>query len=334
MLKINQTAAAAFAAIPKIELGCWPTPLHTMPGLEKTTGSKVKLFIKRDDLNGVGPGGNKVRTLEYLLAKAKVNGADTLLASGPAQSNLCTLAACCANKVNMRPILVHNAAKPEKLQGNALLNSLCGAEVVYIGAGTDEFQRADAVKKLEDELRAAGKNPYTVLLGGSTGLGAIGYIPVLLEMVEQCNRQNFDIQHIFVPGGNGGVAAGIVYGNATLGSPFKIHVISVEDENPTLLLHMQRIITEMESITGVAMPCTIEKACNMDDSFMGAGWGQNTKESETMVLEFAKAEGIFIENVYTSKVVVAMAAYAKTGKITGGTCFLHTGGFGSLFSQY
>ena len=333
MKVLNEKALEALAKISRIELGSCPTPLEHMRGFEQTLGAE-NLFIKRDDLNGVGPGGNKVRTLEYLLAKAKQDGAEILLASGPAQSNLCTLAACCAQKVGMQPILVHNAATPEHYVGNALLNKLVGAQSVYIGAGTDEFMRADKVAQLEKQFAAQGKKTYTVLLGGSTGLGAIGYIPVVVELAAQCNANNYELTHIFVPGGNGGVAAGLVYGNAVLGYPFKVHVISVEDENAVLIQHMQRIIDEMQQLMGIPLGCDIEQACNMDDSFMGAGWSQNTPESAAMVEEFARTEGVFVENVYTSKVMVAFKHYVKSGKAAGGACFLHTGGFGSLFSQY
>ncbi|MDL2216010.1 pyridoxal-phosphate dependent enzyme [Ruminococcaceae bacterium OttesenSCG-928-N02] len=333
MKQLNVATLEALAKVPRVELGCWPTPVQKLAGFEKLLG-REGLFIKRDDLNGVGPGGNKVRTLEYLLAKAVADGADTVLASGPAQSNLCTLAACCAKRMGLPAILVHNAAKPEKPVGNALLNELVGAQCVYIGAGTDEFQRADAVTALEEKLRGEGKNPYTVLLGGSTGLGAIGYLPVVAELARQCNDENLAIQHIFVPGGNGGVAAGMVYGNAVLGRPFTIHVISVEDTADVLTAHMQRIIAEMEEIMQIPMGATVEEACLLTDAYMGAGWSQNTPQSAAMVRTFAQTEGIYIENVYTSKVAVAMMDEAEKGLLDGGACFLHTGGFGSLFAQY
>lgn len=333
MKTLNETALRALGEIERVQLGCWPTPLQKLSGFEEKTGYDG-LFIKRDDLNGVGPGGNKVRTLEFLLAKAKRDGADTVLASGPAQSNLCTLAACCAKKLGLDAVLVHNAARPKTPNGNELLNKLVGAKSVYIGAGTDEFQRADEVAKIEQTLRGEGKKPYTVLLGGSTGLGAIGYYPVVEELARQCGENKYDIQHVFVPGGNGGVAAGMVYANEILGRPFTIHVVSVEDTLPALKEHMQRIIDEMQEIVGIKMPCAIEDACVLTQEFMGGGWSQNTPESIAMVEEFAETEGIYVENVYTSKVAVAVITAAREKKLQGGICFLHTGGFGSLFAQY
>lgn len=333
MTKEQMAVLKQLQHIPRAELGCWPTPVQRMNRMEQALQA-APVYIKRDDMNGLGPGGNKVRSLEYLLAAAQLEGADTVIASGPAQSNLCTLAACGARKLGMQPILVHNGARPERLEGNALLNQLCGAQSHYIGAGTDEYQRAERVAELEETLRQTGSHPYTVLKGASTGLGAVGYIHVIAELLNQREREGLDIQHLFVPGGNGGVAAGIVYGNAILGGPFTVHVISVEYAHDDLKAEMERIIAEMEPITHIPLKDDIDTICDLQDAYMGAGWGQNTPESAAMVEEFPRWEGIYIENVYNSKVVVAMVDYLCSGKLTGGACYLHTGGFGSLFAQY
>ena len=74
-----------------------PTPLQPMKNLQRKLNTPVSLYIKRDDLTGLGPGGNKTRNLEYLLGEAVEQGCDVIFASGKSQSNLCTLAvsACC-----------------------------------------------------------------------------------------------------------------------------------------------------------------------------------------------------------------------------------------------
>ncbi len=324
---------AQIANIQKESLGIWPTPVQTLHHMEQVTGYDG-VFIKRDDMNGLGPGGNKVRSLEYLLYAAKQDGANVVMASGPMQSNLCTLAACAAAKLGMKAILVHNAAKPERLEGNLLLNHLVGAESYYLGAGTDEFQRADKVEELRAQLEAKGEKPYVVLKGASTGLGALGYVHVIAELVQQCLQDDIEINHLFVPGGNGGVAAGVVFGNYLLGNPFDVHVISVEYNHDDLKAEMRRIYDEMEPIIGMKIDVDIDDMCDLQDAYMGAGWGSNTPESTAIVEAFPKWEGIFIENVYNSKVMVGMVDYMKNKKVTGGVCYLHTGGFGSLFAQY
>ena len=108
------------------------TPVTRMYNLEKLAGAGP-LYIKRDDLNGVGPGGNKVRPLEYLLGEALARKNDTIIASGQANSNLCSIAASACCKLGVKCILVHNSNRPEKPAGNALLNYLSGVEEHYIG---------------------------------------------------------------------------------------------------------------------------------------------------------------------------------------------------------
>mgnify|MGYP002572029069 CR=1 FL=1 len=63
-----------------------PTPLHPMH--YQPSGKDVSLLIKRDDMTGVGPGGNKIRSLEFLLGEARSKGASKILAAGPEQSNM------------------------------------------------------------------------------------------------------------------------------------------------------------------------------------------------------------------------------------------------------
>jgi 1-aminocyclopropane-1-carboxylate deaminase len=320
-------------SVKKEKLGIWPTPLQKLHRTEQATGYNG-VYMKRDDVNGLGPGGNKVRSLEYLLYDAKAKGADTIMASGQTQSNLCTLAACAAAKLDMGTVLVHNSDKPEKMVGNALLNYLVGAECHYLGSGLDEYQRAEKVAELKEELKKQGKNPYVIINGASTGLGALGYIHVVEELVQQCLADKVNIEHLFVPGGNGGVAAGVVLGNYMLGSPFEVHVISVEYNHDDLKKEMRIMYDEIEDILEMPIDIDIDDLCDLQDAYMGEGWGKNTAESSAIVEQFPKWEGFFIENVYNSKVLVGMLDYIEKGKVSGEVCFLHTGGFGSLFAQY
>ena len=78
----------------------------------------------------------------------------------------------------------------------------------------------------------------------------------------------------------------------------------------------------------------VEQAAEITDAYRGGGWGENTEESRQAVLSFARSEGIFIENVYTSKVLVGMIDWIEQKKVSGPVCYLHTGGLGSLFAQY
>ncbi|HCJ56575.1 1-aminocyclopropane-1-carboxylate deaminase/D-cysteine desulfhydrase [Lutispora sp.] len=323
---------AKLNSVKKVSIGCFPTPVHRITNFEKELNYK-KIYIKRDDLTGVGPGGNKIRCLEYIFQEALDKKADTILVSGPVQSNLCTIAACACRKMNFDCISIFNGDKPEDIKGNMLLDELISSDAHYIGKVTEE-DRSKYVDELNMKLKNEGKNPYIIKNGASTGYGAMGYVNAIIELQQQCWDLNIGIKEIFAPGANGGVAAGLIYGNALLGSPFKINIISVEYENKILNENIMEIIKEIEAITDIPFNYNLKNVCNLVDDYRGMGWGLNTDESKEMVFDFPKKEGVFIENIYTSKVLVGMFDLIKKSKVNGSVCFIHTGGFGSLFGQF
>lgn len=313
-------------------IGCFPTPLHPLKRFENSL-SYQDIYIKRDDLNGIGLGGNKIRSLEFLLGQAIENNCDTVIVYGPLQSNLCTLAACACAKLNIKCICIHNAEEPTHFEGNLLLNKLVNVESIFLGNVSAEERNQYAVE-LSEKLKSQGKQPYIILNGATSGMGALGYTNACLEIYTQVKEQNLPIKTIFISGGNGGVAAGLVYGNYLLGQPFKVVVISVEDDVPTLRTNIKRTILESAQILGLPFDSSVEDCCLITDEYRGSGWGNNTVESEAFVHRLPQLEGIFIENVYTSKVLVGMEDLINKQKVTGGVCYIHTGGLGSLFSQY
>ena len=322
----------ALSDVPKAQLGSFPTPLERLRNLEKQLNYSP-IYIKRDDLTGLGPGGNKIRSLEFLLGDAQQQGCDMVLASGPVQSNLCTLTAACAAKLGMSTVLVHNGSRPEHLQGNLLLNQLLGAESVFLGDVSAQ-QRNDALTQLFQRNLQAGRRPYAVRNGATTGRGALGYASAILELCRQCDEQGIGSLTIFAPGGNGGVASGLIYGNQLIGRRFSLVIVSVEDDAATLISHISETVAETAEITGIACPGDVWDAACFTDAYRGGGWGVNTPESFAEVSNFAQLEGILIENVYTSKVLVGMCDFICRGQVSGPVCYLHTGGLGSLFSQY
>ena len=315
----------------RVGLGLWPTPVHRLTNLERELGHE-KIYIKRDDLTGLGPGGNKTRSLEFLLADAMAQQKDTVVVSGPVQSNLCTLAACACARVGLRCLFVHNGDKPRRAEGNGLLNQLLNVETHFLG-NVDKPEREDFVRRLADRLEAEGSAPYVIENGASTGMGAMGYVHAVGELCAQDQSQGLELAELFVPGGNGGVAAGLIYGNYLRGNPFTINVVSIEDRGEVLQAHIDRILNELAEITGRPIEAAAD-AYRILDGYYGGGWGINTAESERAVRGFPQSEGIFIENVYNSKVLVGMADRVKNGGVRGNLCYLHTGGFGSMFSQF
>lgn len=319
--------------IPREMLAPLPTPLQRLENTEKLVGANGKMYIKRDDLTGIGSGGNKIRCMEYIIGAAKAGGYNGVLASGNGQSNLCSLAAASAAKAGIKCYIVHNSEKPEVSVGNALLNDLLGVEREYMGA-CDSSIREKYVFEVIDRLKERGDNYFLIRNGATTGHGALGYVNAIIELVDQCEKEGLEIKHIFAPGGNGGIASGLVYGNALMGFPFIVHIISVEDTKPVLIEHIENTIKEIEEITGLPFEHDVDKAADIVDKYMGGGWSCNTPESEDEVLEFVRTEGIYIENVYTSKLMYGYKDMVKNNLVDGDSAVIHTGGFGSLFSQY
>lgn len=317
--------------IERVHLATLPTPLEPLNNLAKQIDYQ-DIFIKRDDLTGIGPGGNKIRSLEFIAGEAIAAGKDALIASGPVQSNLCTLTAASCAKLGLQCILVHNGTEPEHLTGNLLLNHLLGAESHFIGDVSSE-ERNTYVEKLAESISDCC-SPYIIRNGATTGTGALGYTNAIVELKQQFFEKSLPGGTIFAPGGNGGVASGLIYGNALCGFPFRIVIISVEDDKEILTANIHKTISELEDITGISFEHDLEQVCIIDDSYRGEGWGINTSLSSQVVLDFPKLEGILIENVYNSKVLVGMQDYIQNGKVCGPVCYLHTGGLGSLFAQF
>lgn len=322
----------ALESIRRLPLAALPTPLTRLTRLEAEWGYE-RIYCKRDDMTGLGPGGNKIRSLEFLLGEALAQNADTILVAGPLQSNLCTLAACACAKLGLRCITVHNGDRPERTEGNLLLNRLLETEAHYVGP-VDSAMRNAYADELRRSLTREGKRPYLIENGGTSGMGALGYVAFCVELLEQTRELGIPIRSVFATGGNGGVATGLVYGNALLGCPFEINIVSVESSREELEQDILRTIGQVERVLGLDFNCKLKEVCNLIDEYRGEGWGVNTAESEEMVRRFPQMEGIFIENVYTSKVLVGMEAWIRENRVQGDACYLHTGGFGSLFAQY
>lgn len=331
-------------------LGHFPTPLQLLPRLGETTGSAghtgcagytghtgsaghTRLYIKRDDLTGLGMGGNKTRSLRFLLGDAISKGADTIITAGGLQSNLCSLTAAGCAKLGLRCILIHNDHDPAVLQGNMLLNSLSGAESHFIGK-TDEDTRALAMEKLAEELRQEGSHPYIIHNGASTPLGAMGYAAAALELYKQSQEAGVELRHIGMVGAMGGTASGFVFGTALLGAPFHVHVISVEYPKAHLRSILDGLVQGIAELLSCPVP-NIEDVMTIYDEYLGEGYAAPTQASRQALLDLARYEGLFAENVYTSKTLAGLLDLIRTGRIPSDerACFVHTGGLGSLFAQ-
>ena len=123
---------------PQINLARLPTPLHPLARLSANLG--VELFMKRDDLTGSALSGNKIRKLEFVLADAVAQKADTVLTCGGAQSNHCRATALAAIKAGLRSLLIlrtPDPGNPPPMDGNILLDGDDAVHVTDFGLALD-----------------------------------------------------------------------------------------------------------------------------------------------------------------------------------------------------
>ena len=315
------------ARLPRIELIHRPSEVHEMPRLRSALGGGPRLFVKRDDVIPFGFGGNKLRKLQLVAAAARAEGADTLLTVGGVQSNHARATAAVATTLGMRCIIVANGDKPPRLTGNALLNELLGAEVVYVAS---REERMPTMARVAAEVRQKGGHPYEIPLGASTPLGAMGFAQGVGELREQL-RPDF----IFHASSSAGTQAGLLVGCAVYGLKAQVIGISADEPRDRLCATVRGVAEEAAELLGareeiVGRLGTVEA----DDSFVGPGYGLASEESKEAVRLAARTEAVFVDHCYTAKALAGMIAYVRRGVIPADATvlFWHTGGQAALFA--
>ncbi len=315
---------------PRVRLMDLPSPLHHLPRY----GSMIDhdaVYIKRDDLLSLGMGGNKLRNLEFWLGEALAKQADVILAMGGLQSNQCRLTAAACAKLGLDCILVHNDHEPQLYQGNMLLNHLSGAKSVFLGP-MDEEERSKQTALIANNLWSDGRHPYVI---GKPHVGTLGYLNAALELHEQANQQGIDLRHVVIVGAMAATCTGFLYGAALLGHPFHVHVVSVEYEEAYLRSLIGGIYEQVVQLTGLRPAAPLPDVMTIYEDYLGDGYAKPTAESIQTVYDLARTEGIFLENVYTSKTLYCLSDLVGRGVIPRGeaVCFIHTGGGPALFAQ-
>ena len=299
-----QSIPVAIDRLPRLRLAKLPTPLDEMPKLAKHLGGP-RLVIKRDDLTGLATGGNKTRKLEFLIPDALAQNCDCLITAGGPQSNHCRQTAAAAAIAGLDCHLVLGG-EPQPPSGNLLLDQLLGATIHW----TAKPQRNARMAQLADELRAAGRRPYVIPIGGSTSLGAVGYVAAMFELVEQLARQNRTVDQLLFATSSGGTQAGIVLGARLAGFRGKVTAISI-DQPPDAASNEKFLAAVCEIATGTAALLGADHRLTVDDfhtnyEYLGAGYGVVGDLEREAVKLFARTEGILVGPVYTARAAGAM----------------------------
>ena len=318
----------ALAPFPSLPLVAAPTIIEPMPRLSAVLGGGPALLIKRDDAIPFGFGGNKVRKLALVGARAKADGADTLITAGGVQSNHARATAATAAKLGMRAILVANGAPPAHLTANALLDALLGAEVVYVASRDDRMPK---VLEIADRLRAEGRHPFAIPIGASTPLGALAFALAVAELIDQMPSPDVIIHAT----SSGGTQAGLVAGCRMLGLSTRVIGVSADDSSHSLQAEVRAIVSGVADLLKIDLAQLARgTAIEVDDRFVGDGYGVPTDASREAIELAARTEAIFLDPTYTAKAMAGLIAYVRQQKLVEGqtVLFWHTGGQVGLFA--
>ncbi|MFK0292785.1 D-cysteine desulfhydrase family protein [Streptomyces sp. NPDC090442] len=303
---------------PHVPLGDWPTPLVAAPRLAAALGlGKSDLWIKRDDLIGLGAGGNKVRKLEYTVGAALSAGADTLVTIGAPQSNHARLTAAAGAKLGLDVVLVFPGRPGTSRSGNLTLDALFGARVHWSG-DVGLPQLIEAAQEVAELLQRRGARPALIPFGGSNATGARGYQRAGHELLDQVPSLDTAVVAL----GSGGTMAGLV---AALGPERVLGVDTGAMADPRAAV----------AAMARELATTDAERLRIRTDQVGPGYGQLTDSSAAALELAARTEGIALDPIYTGRAMAGLIAAVKDGTVVPGhtTVFWHTGGLAGLFGH-
>lgn len=312
----------------RLALAHLPTPLEKLERLSKYLGGP-ELWIKRDDQTGLANGGNKARKLEFLLADALAQGCDHIVTTGAPQSNHCRQTAAAAAHCGLGCSLVLRGLAPANPNGNILLDRLLGAHLYWPG----DQSPADRATQVMEELRAMGRKPYFIPLGGSNVLGATAYVLAMQELTAQLTELNSKIDFIVFASSSGGTQAGIVLGAQVYAFSGRVLGISVDHSADYLTAQVGALATATAAHLGLD-PLPLADRVEVNDDYLGEGYAVLGAPEREAIQLMAQSEGILLDPVYTGRAMAGLIDLIRWGAFTRRqtVLFWHTGGTPALFA--
>jgi L-cysteate sulfo-lyase len=322
------------ARFPRLQFAHLPTALEPMENLSRELGGP-RLWIKRDDCTGLAGGGNKTRKLEFLMADAVAQGADTIITQGATQSNHVRQTVAIASKLGMASqVLLEdrtgNTQDDYQHNGNVLLDRLFAARIERVAGGTDMNA---AMEVVAERLRDEGRKPYVIPGGGSNPIGALGYANAALELLTQANDRSLRIDLLVHATGSAGTQAGLVAGLAALNSGIPVLGFGVRAPKPKQEENVFRLAEATAELIGAPGAVQREQVVANCD-YVGEGYGFTTPETIEAIELFARTESILLDPVYSGKGAAGLIDQIRRGAFSeeDNIVFLHTGGSQALFA--
>ena len=321
--------------INRVALATLPTPLESGGKLQ----SGANLWVKRDDLTGLGVGGNKARKLEFLCGEALNNNATCLVTVGAAQSNHCRMTAAAGARLNLPTHLVLSGVKPKRLEGNQMLSSMFGAQLHHTGFEANDWANLETARNtLTEELISDGQRPHSIPIGGSTAVGAIGYAVAFDEIVTQCESQDFVADAIVFTTSSGGTHAGLIAGliRARASNPRKVlpKVIGIGVAKGVALNAIRVAELANQTLTLLDEPTRVTpEDVIIDANYMGSDYAMPTQAADEATTWAAHRGAWVLDPVYSAKGFSGLLGRDAKGEFAADSniVFIHTGGLPSLF---
>ena len=320
----------------RVTLAQLPTPLERAERLSAALGAEI--WLKRDDLTGLGLGGNKVRKLEFLLGEATARNCDTVVTFGALQSNHARQTAAACARLGLHCELVLTRAVPRTGEafstgGNVLLDRLFGARLTVVAH--DDALLDDAVAEVRSRLTAEGRTAYWIPPGGSNAVGTLGYVAAGEELAAQLDAAGLAESEVIVAVSTGGTIAGLWLGLRRAGRNDRVRGVDVyrtaDRTGPVVEQLVDDVVAHIgDTAVRVAGPTDIE----LSDEFLGPGYGLPTAGMVDAVRLLGRTEGIAADPVYSGKALAAVAAWAADGRLGSArpTVIVLTGGAPALFA--
>ncbi|HAE85524.1 MAG TPA: D-cysteine desulfhydrase family protein [Anaerolineaceae bacterium] len=309
----------------RIALAHLPTPIEPLPALTKLLDGP-QLFIKRDDLTGLGFGGNKTRKLEYLVADALAQGCQTLVTTGAVQSNHCRQVAAAAARLGLGCILVLAGEDPGMRQGNLFLDELSGARLIFVPKEERDLRLQQAFAHAKED----GMQPYIIPYGGSNPIGVQGYIQAMQELQDQ----NLQPDWIVLASSSGGTQAGLLLGAEQTRFAGRILGISVDKPADELTQTILALANQTAAWLGMSTEISSQDVL-VNDAYCQAGYGVLQPAEVEAIQLFARKEGILLDPVYTGRAAAGLIDLIRKGFFSHDetVLFWHTGGIPALFAE-
>ena len=322
-----------FSRFPRFHFAHLPTPLEPLKNLTAELGGP-NIWIKRDDCTGLAGGGNKTRKLEFLMAEAEAQNADTIITQGATQSNHARQTAAISAKLNKEcHILLEDrlgSNDPDyNFNGNVMLDQLYNAQVSVRAKGSNMDQE---MADLAAQLKSDGKKPYVIPGGGSNEVGALGYVNAAAELLYQTNCMSLKIDRVIHATGSAGTQSGLVTGFVASGSGIPVLGIGVRvshEKQEESVFNLACRVADYIGVGDVVKRDHVVANCN----YVGEGYGIPTEGTVDAMKLLAHRESILLDPVYSGKGMNGMIDLVRKGEFENdkNIVFIHTGGSTGLF---